>query len=199
MMNITPDVKAFAQQTNFVLNPPANKALEDSWASIASALEFRDTRPVDTVKAIQEHLNVINQILANQHKTATKSENQMDIKAVIQSIDDFVKEAAKKSKKKLDPKAKVRNRGSVVFPAESPNVLDSKDHFELNNEGQARSALSRSHQYDKAPPWYKGSLKSLQEAVRRKVHSKYPGIEIGDKKSSLAQKLLAKYADLLDR
>ena len=126
----------------------------------------------------------------------------MDIKALTQSIDAFVKEAKEKKKKhKLDPKAKVRNRGECVFPAESPSVKDHKDHFKVNTEGEARSALSRSHQYSSAPPWYRGSLKSLQEAVRRKVHSKYPSIEISDgkkKKSSVADKLFVKYADLLD-
>jgi hypothetical protein len=95
---------------------------------------------------------------------------------------------AKAKKKKLDPKAKVRNRGVCVFPANSPSVKDHKDHYPLSNENQARNAISRSHQYSKVPTWYKGSLKSLQEAVRRKVHSKYPGIEIAGKKSKKKSK-----------
>jgi len=97
--------------------------------------------------------------------------------------DTYIRTATAKEKKKLDPKAKVRNRGVCVFPAESPSVTDHKDHFPLGDEDQARNALARSHQYDKAPPWYKGSLKSLQEAVSRKVHSKYPSIG-KDKKST---------------
>lgn len=105
---------------------------------------------------------------------------------------------AKKKEKKLDPKAKVRTRGTVVFPAESSNVKDKKDHFPINDADQARNALARSHQYDKAPPWYKGSLKSLQEAVARKVKSKYPKIDVGgkEKKSSIEyiDSLLSKYA-----
>jgi len=56
------------------------------------------------------------------------------------------KTAAKKKKEKLDPKAKVRNRGVVVFPAESDKVLDNKDHFPINNLRQARNALSRANQ-----------------------------------------------------
>ena len=111
--------------------------------------------------------------------------------ALIEKIEGLSKEAAKK-KPKLDPKAKVRNRGECVFPAESPSVTDHQDHFKIGTEGEARNALSRSHQYSSNPPWHKGSLKSLQEAVRRKVHSKYPGIEIGDskkKKSSLMEKI----------
>lgn len=95
------------------------------------------------------------------------------------------KDAAAKSKKKVDPKAKVRNRGLVVFPAESKNVKDKKDHFPINDAKQARNAWARAHQYDAVPPWYKGTLKSLQEAVRRKVRKEYPSIEFAsDRKKS---------------
>lgn len=103
-----------------------------------------------------------------------------------------------KDKKKLDPKAKVRNRGDVVFSAESSNVNDNKDHFPLNSEDQARNALSQVAKYDKVPPWYKGSLKSLQDAVSRKVRSKYKEIGKDKKKSSvteLSPNLLTKYSE----
>jgi hypothetical protein len=93
----------------------------------------------------------------------------------------LVKEAAKKEKKKLDPKAKVRNRGTVCVPAE--RAKDKKDHFPINDIDQARNALARVQQYDKVPSWYNGSLKGLQDAVSRKVHSKYPAIG-KEKKSS---------------
>ena len=104
---------------------------------------------------------------------------------------------AKKKEHKLDPKAKTRNRGTVVFPAESSSVKDHKDHFPINDEDQARNAWSRVHQYSSAPDWYKGSLKSLQDAVKRKVHSKYPGIEFEDKKKkkSSLQSWVEKYGD----
>lgn len=94
-------------------------------------------------------------------------------------------------KKKLDPKAKVRNKPSPVVPAE--RAKDKKDHFPLGSESQARNALARVMQYTSAPPWWKGSLKGLQDAVRRKVKSKYPGIEqsSGKKKSSLMSDLVA--------
>jgi hypothetical protein len=93
--------------------------------------------------------------------------------------------AKKKEKKKLDPKAKVRNRGTVCVPASS--AKDKQDHFPINNIGQARNALARVMQYDKAPSWYKGSLKGLQDLVKRKVHAKYPSIGKAkkEKKSSL--------------
>lgn len=84
------------------------------------------------------------------------------------------------SKKKLDPKAKVRNRGDVVVPAE--RAKDNKDHYPINSKDQAANALSRVNQYSKVPSWYKGSLESLINAVYRKVHSKYPSIEIDKSK-----------------
>lgn len=103
---------------------------------------------------------------------------------------------AAKEKSSRDPKAKVRNRGTVVFPAESSSVKDHQDHFPINDEDQARNAWARAHQYSKAPSWYKGSLKSLQDAVKRKVHSKYPSIEFEDKKKkSGLEYLLSKYGD----
>lgn len=86
-----------------------------------------------------------------------------------------------KKKEKLNPKAKVRNRGTVCVPAES--AKDKKDHFPINDIDQARNALARVQQYDKVPSWYSGSLKGLQDAVSRKVHSKYPAIG-KEKKSS---------------
>jgi len=121
--------------------------------------------------------------------------NLNDVLSMVNEFEELISTAAKE-KKKLDPSAGVRNRGDVVFPAESPNVSDHKDHFELNNIGQARNALARCQQYTKCPPWYKGSLKSLQEAVSRKVHSKYPSIGKDKKKSSAlnVDHLLAKYA-----
>jgi hypothetical protein len=112
------------------------------------------------------------------------------------AVEALIVEAKKKEKKKLDPKAHVRNRGTVCVPASS--AKDKKDHFPINDEAQARNALARVHQYDKAPPWYNGSLKSLQELVSRKVHSKYKGIGKSDKKKSSAleinETLLTKYS-----
>lgn len=106
-----------------------------------------------------------------------------------------VKAADKKEKKKVDPKAKVRNRGTVCVPAES--AKDKKDHFPINDEGQARNALARVHQYSSVPAWYSGSLKGLQDAVSRKVHSKYPSIGKSDKKkkSSSLESYIEKFAE----
>ena len=94
--------------------------------------------------------------------------------------DTYIRTAAKE---KLDPKAKVRNRGTVCVPAES--AKDKKDHFPINDEGQARSALSRVEGLTSAP-WYNGSLEGLRSLVKRKVHSKYPSI--GKDKSSTKKK-----------
>jgi hypothetical protein len=81
-------------------------------------------------------------------------------------------------KRKLDPKAGVRNRGDVVFPAGSSKVKDHKDHFPINNANQARNALSRVAQYSSAPPWYSGSLESLKRAVQSAVKRKYPKVNV---------------------
>lgn len=100
----------------------------------------------------------------------------------------------KSKEKKLDPKAKVRNRGTVCVPAEK--AKDKKDHFPINDADQARNALSRVHQYSSKPEWWSGSLKGLQDLVSRKVKAKYPKIDVGgkkEKKSSL-EVLLTKYA-----
>jgi hypothetical protein len=54
------NIEKLAQQ-----NAATGKAiLEDSWAAISSALAYKDTRPADAAKTIQEHLNNINKILA---------------------------------------------------------------------------------------------------------------------------------------
>lgn len=83
--------------------------------------------------------------------------------------------------KKHDPEAAVRNRGDVVFPAGSKNVLDDKDHFPCNNLNQCRNALARASQYDKCPEWYDGTLEELVKKVHDKVKHKYPEIEVTEK------------------
>lgn len=103
-----------------------------------------------------------------------------------------------KKKEKLDPRAKVRNRGTACVPASS--AKDKKDHFPINDEGQARNALARVHQYSSVPSWYSGSLKSLQSLVSSKVHSKYPSIGKADKKKKsfieVSEGLLSKYGQV---
>lgn len=99
--------------------------------------------------------------------------------------------AKKKEKKKLDPKAKVRNRGTVCVSAEQ--AKDKKDHFPINDEAQARNALARVQQLSSAP-WYKGSLEGLKALVSRKVKAKYPGINVGGKDS---KKKSSEYYDAL--
>jgi len=98
-----------------------------------------------------------------------------DLKKIIQEEINIV------LKEKKDPGAKVRNRGTVVFPAGSSKVKDDKDHFPINSAAQARNALARASQYSSVPKWYKGSLDSLVKAVQRKVKSKYPSIDTSEK------------------
>ena len=120
-----------------------------------------------------------------------------ELVSLAESFEEFVKSNIVKTAKakKLDPKAKVRSRGKVVFPAESPKVKDKKDHFPINDADQARNALARVGQYDKAPPWYKGTLTELKSAVQRAVHKHYKGIEVTKKKASSYEEFIAKYAD----
>jgi len=82
------------------------------------------------------------------------------------------------TKRKLDPKAKVRNRGDVVFSSTHSKVTDNKDHFPINDANQARNALSRVAQYNAAPKWWSGSLKQLQSAVRNAVQRKFKKINV---------------------
>jgi len=85
---------------------------------------------------------------------------------------------AKKDNSRSDPKAKTRNRGKCVFPAEHSKVKDNKDHFKINNAGQARNALARAGQYNKVPPWFKGSLEQLKNSIQRAVKQHFPSIEV---------------------
>lgn len=100
--------------------------------------------------------------------------------ASLETISRLLKSA--KEKKKLNPKAKVRNRPSPIFPADHAKVKDEKDHFPINTAARARNALARSHQFSEAPEWWKGSLKDLQNAVARAVKKEYPSIDVGGKK-----------------
>lgn len=94
----------------------------------------------------------------------------------------FYNQALEANAAKEDSKAKVRNRGKVVFPAESANVKDNKDHFPINDEKQARNALAQAAKFTSPPAWYKGTLKALQDAVKREVKKHYKNIEVTDKK-----------------
>jgi len=89
-----------------------------------------------------------------------------------------------------DPKAKVRNRGKVIFPASSNKVKDSKDHFPINDANQARNALSRVSQYTSVPKWYSGTLNELQKVVCSAVKNAYSDIEVSMKKKSKSFRLM---------
>lgn len=70
------------------------------------------------------------------------------------------------------------SKSDAIFPANSPNVTDKKDHFPITSEAQARNALARANQFSSVPAWYKGSLQSLVSTVAKKVKAKYPSIEV---------------------
>lgn len=93
---------------------------------------------------------------------------------------------AKKSRPH-DPDAAVRNRPNPVFPSNSPNVTDDRDHFPIGSEKQARSALAYGvklyNQWvknKKPPKWLKGlTPKEFLRKIVNKVKKLYPKIEIG--------------------
>lgn len=81
-------------------------------------------------------------------------------------------------------KLATKDRGDCVFPEDHPKNKSNKDHFTINNENQARNAISRANQYSSVPEWYNGSLQSLVSAVARKVKAKYPGIKETEKSTN---------------
>ena len=80
---------------------------------------------------------------------------------------------AKAKKKKLDPKAKVRNRGKCVFPAST--TKDHKDRYPINNIDQARSALRYAGK-QKSCPWFHGSVAEMKKKVQNAVYRAYPAL-----------------------
>jgi hypothetical protein len=88
-------------------------------------------------------------------------------------IEKFLKEDIKEVAKK-------KKRGDVIFQSDSSKVKDDADHFPINDLKQARNALARVGQYDKSPEWYKGSLKSLKDTIKKAVKKKFPSIEVSE-------------------
>lgn len=88
-------------------------------------------------------------------------------------LDSIIEKMAAKNKK-----TKGETRGDCVFQSTHPKVKDGKDHFPINSEAQARNALARVNQFEEAPPWYDGSLKSLVSSVAKAVENKYKDIEV---------------------
>ena len=87
---------------------------------------------------------------------------------------------------KVDPKAAIRSKKSPIFDNGSKWVNDDKDHFPIFDENHARNALARVFQYSSKPSWFTGKdLKQLQKIVVKKVHSKFPDIELSDKHEEL--------------
>ena len=109
------------------------------------------------------------QINKDTHKLLTKDQNKDE-----NELEGYEEEITESK----DPDAKVRNRGTVVFPAGSKDVKDDKDHFPINSENQARNALGRAGQYSKTPPWFRGSLAQLKSRIQGAVKRKYPSIEV---------------------
>lgn len=101
-------------------------------------------------------------------------------------IDEVLDKGESVDEKGKQPKKKTRGR--CVFPAEHSSVTDDADHYPINDADQARNALARVAQHDASPKWYKGSLKSLQNAVQRAVKKAYPSIEVSEGKEEEVDK-----------
>lgn len=61
-----------------------------------------------------------------------------------------------------------------IFPNTLSSVTDGKDHYPINTAEQARSALDRAAQQDKAPSWFSGSLEDLRKVIVCAVKEKFP-------------------------
>lgn len=93
-------------------------------------------------------------------------------------IDSIIEKVA--AQKKSTKKTKSRSKPEPIFESSDSRITDNKDHFPINTIGRARNALARVNQFEEAPPWWKGSLKSLVKAVTKAVHKKYKDIEISE-------------------
>ena len=75
-------------------------------------------------------------------------------------------------------KKKEKGKGEFVFPADHKKVTDGADHFPINTLGRGRNALARANQFDSAPSWYDGSLKSLKNTIANAVEARWGSIEV---------------------
>lgn len=70
-----------------------------------------------------------------------------------------------------------RSKGSIGG-VECVNVIDGKDHFPINNENQARSAVNRVLIIRSTPDWFQGTVADLRNAVKAAVAEKYPSLSV---------------------
>jgi len=148
-----------------------------------------DPKPENDEDAYQKWLKDSKPLTEDENKDLVKNiETEFDEET---SADTYIRTAAKE---KLNPKAKNRNRGKCVVPAE--RALDHTDHYPINSIEEGRAAL-RYVGKQKSAPWYRGSVESLRNAVERAVHSTYPELKHDKKKKSSStefnESLLNKY------
>ncbi len=79
-----------------------------------------------------------------------------------------------------DDKPCAASRGRVICDSAHPNVIDEQDHFPINDENQARSALARVNQLDAAPKWWNSTLDHLKAAVASAVLNSYPTLNVSE-------------------
>ncbi len=60
----------------------------------------------------------------------------------------------------------------------SKRILDTREHFPIENENQAQSAVHRVSNLRQVPAWYSGTVNTLQKEVFLGVAARYPNIRI---------------------
>lgn len=78
----------------------------------------------------------------------------------------------------LNTGRKSLSKVGTVAGRPSKQVLDTREHFPIASENQARSAVKRVGQMTRVPAWFSGQIDDLQKAVYLGVAAEYPDIQI---------------------
>lgn len=70
------------------------------------------------------------------------------------------------------------DRGDCIFPKTHSAVMDDRDHYPINTEEQAKSALDRAAQQVKPPAWFSGEIEDLRKIIVCAVKEKFPDISM---------------------
>jgi hypothetical protein len=66
----------------------------------------------------------------------------------------------------------------TIAGRQSNKILDTREHFPIATENQARSAIKRIGQIQQLPAWFNGTIDDLRKIVYLGVAEKYPEIRI---------------------
>lgn len=70
------------------------------------------------------------------------------------------------------------SRTGTIAGRLSKRILDTREHFPIENENQAQSAVHRVSNLRQVPAWYSGTVSTLQKEVFLGVAARYPNIRI---------------------